>query len=154
MASSCKIGVIVSRFNQEITELLLTGTLERLGELGLVEEQIQVIYVPGAIEIPLTAQRLARTQQFEAIICLGAVVKGETYHFDYVCQQVSYGCQQAALSCDIPIIFGVLTVADEQQAYDRLGGSHGHAGRSAADTAMELITVLRQIDNLNPYKST
>ena len=112
----------------------------------MIHEQITVIHLSlGAIEIPLTAQRLAKTEQFEAIICLGAVIMGETKHFDYVCEQVSYGCQKVALTYDIPVIFGVLTTSTEEQAYDRVGGKQGHIGRSAVDTAFELISTLRQI---------
>jgi 6,7-dimethyl-8-ribityllumazine synthase len=141
------VAIVVSRFNQAITQKLSDGATERLQELGFNKQQITVIWVPGAIEIPITAQRLAQTDQFEAVICLGAVIMGETKHFDYVCQQVSQGCQQVALTQDIPIIFGVLTVENEEQAYERIGGKHGHLGRSAADTAFELISALRQIES-------
>lgn len=139
------IGVVVSRFNEEVTQKLLDGANQRLEELGFDSEQITVVWVPGAIEIPLTAQRLARSGQFEAIICLGAVILGETKHFDYVCQQVSYGCQQVALTQDIPVIFGVLTTDTEEQAFARAGGEQGHVGRSAVDTAFQMISTLRQI---------
>jgi 6,7-dimethyl-8-ribityllumazine synthase len=139
------IAIVVSRFNQEITQKQYDGAIKRLEELDFDTQQITVVRVPGAIEIPLAAQRLAKTEKFEAIICLGAVIMGETKHFDYVCQQVSYGCQKVALTYDIPVIFGVLTTDTEEQAYDRVGGKHGHIGRSAVDTAFELISVLRQI---------
>lgn len=139
------IAIIVSRFNQEITQKLYDGAIKRLEELDFDTQQITVVWVPGAVEIPLTAQRLAKTEKFEAIICLGAVIQGETKHFDYVCQQVSDGCQRVALDYDLPVIFGVLTTDTEEQAYDRVGGKHGHKGRAAVDTAFELISVLRQI---------
>lgn len=139
------IAIVVSRFNQEITQKLYDGAIQRLNELDFDTQQITVVWVPGAVEIPLAAQRLAKTEKFEAIICLGAVIMGETKHFDYVCQQVSFGCQKVALTHDIPVIFGVLTTDTEEQAYDRVGGHHGHKGRSAVDTAFELISVLRQI---------
>jgi 6,7-dimethyl-8-ribityllumazine synthase len=139
------IAIVVSRFNQDITQKLYDGAIKRLKELDFDTQQITVVWVPGAIEIPLAAQRLARTEKFEAIICLGAVIMGETQHFDYVCQQVSYGCQKVALYYDIPVIFGVLTTNTEEQAYDRVGGKHGHIGRSAVDTAFEFISVLHQI---------
>jgi 6,7-dimethyl-8-ribityllumazine synthase len=139
------IAIVVSRFNQEITQKLYDGAIQRLNELDFDTQQITVVWVPGAVEIPLAAQRLAKTEKFEAVICLGAVIMGETKHFDYVCQQVSFGCQKVALTHDIPVIFGVLTTDTEEQAYDRVGGHHGHKGRSAVDTAFELISVLRQI---------
>ncbi len=144
--SGCfNIAVIVSRFNEEITQKLQDGAISRLNELGFTSEQIKIINVPGAIEIPITAQRLAKTKQYEAIIALGAVIQGDTKHFDYVCQQVSYGCQQVALTYDIPVIFGVLTTDTEEQAYARVGGEHGHKGREAADTAFELVKKLQEI---------
>ncbi len=145
--SACfNIAVVVSRFNEEITQKLRDGAVSRLNELGFNAQQIKIISVPGAIEIPITAQRLAKTKKYEAIICLGAVIQGETKHFDYVCQQVSYGCQQVALTHDIPMIFGVLTTDTEEQAYDRVGGAHGHKGREAADTAFELVNTLREME--------
>src|SRR4051812_43227628 len=103
------VAIVVSRYHLNITQKLLDGALERLQELKFDSDQITEIWVPGAVEIPITAQRLARTGKFEAIICFGAVIYGETKHFDYVCQQVSQGCMQVALNNDIPVIFGVLT---------------------------------------------
>lgn len=140
-----KIAIITSRFNEEITQKLYDGTLARLKELHIPENQITSIWVPGAIEIPITAQRLALTQNYAAIICLGAVIMGETKHFDYVCQQVSFGCQQVALTHNIPVIFGVLTTETEEQAFDRVGGNHGHMGYYAAETAIELINTFSSI---------
>lgn len=139
------VAVVISRFNQDVTQKLYEGAIQRLHELNFNPQQITIVWVPGAVEIPITAQRLAQTDKFEAIICLGAVIMGETKHFDYVCQQASQGCQQVALTQNIPVIFGVLTVTTREQAYDRVGGKHGHLGRSAVDTACELISVLRQI---------
>lgn len=139
------VALVISRFNQDVTQKLYDGAIQRLQELNFKPEQITIVWVPGAIEIPITAQRLAQTDEFEAIICLGAVILGETKHFDYVCQQVSFGCQQVALSQDIPVIFGILTVDNEEQAFDRLGGFHGHKGRSSVDAAYELVSALRQI---------
>ena len=139
------VAIVVSRYNSEITQKLLDGTQERLQELGFTKERLTIIWVPGAVEIPLAAQRLARTGKYEAIICLGAVIFGETRHFDYVCEQVSQGCLQVALTHDIPVIFGVLTTDNLEQAHDRTGGKKGHAGRQSADAAFELVSVLRQI---------
>lgn len=140
-----KVALVVSRFNEEITHLLYEGAIHRLKELDFAADQVMVVSVPGAIEIPLTAQRIAKSKRFEAIICLGAVIRGETTHYDYVCQQVSDGCLQVSLQYDIPVIFGVLTTEDEEQAFARAGGKHGHKGRDAVDTAFEMVSVLRQL---------
>jgi 6,7-dimethyl-8-ribityllumazine synthase len=139
------IVVIVSRFNENITQKLYEGAMQRLKELNFHEEQITVIWVPGAVEIPLIAQRIAHTESAEAIICLGSVIRGETSHYDYVCQQVSDGCQKVSLENDIPVIFGVLTTEDEAQALERCGGVHGHKGRDAVDAAMHMASLMRQI---------
>jgi 6,7-dimethyl-8-ribityllumazine synthase len=145
MSNENRIAIVVSRFNEDITERLLDGAKTRLQELHFPNEHIKTVWVPGAIEIPLTAQRLARSKIYAAIICLGAVILGETKHFDYVCQQVSYGCQKVALAENLPVIFGILTTNTEEQAYDRVGGSRGHVGRSAVDTAIAMLTTLSEI---------
>ncbi len=150
-ASQSKItfstAIVVSRFNTEVTEKLLEGARARLVERGFEPGLITVVYVPGAVEIPLAAQRLAQTGLHKAIICLGAVIRGETTHYDYVCDQVSQGCAQVALQFDLPVIFGVLTTENEAQALDRVGGRHGHKGRDAVDTAVEMVSVLSQISD-------
>jgi 6,7-dimethyl-8-ribityllumazine synthase len=145
MPSRFTVAIVVSRYHSDITQKLLQGALSRLEELQFDSEQITTVWVPGAVEIPITAQRLARSEKYDVIICLGAVIYGETRHFDYVCQQVSQGCQQVALMHDIPVIFGVLTTDNLQQAHDRVGGSKGHMGRDCVDTAYDLISVLCQI---------
>src|SRR5687768_13583330 len=104
-----KFAIVVSQFNQTITDKLLDGALTRLKELNVKDDQINLIKVPGAVEIPLTAKLLARSQKYHAIICLGAVIRGDTDHYDYVCQQVSNGCQQVMMDFDVPVIFGILT---------------------------------------------
>ncbi len=139
------IAIVVSKFNLDITQKLLAGAVQRLEELGFSSDRVTVAWVPGAIEIPLAAQRFARTGKYEAIICFGAVIFGETRHFDYVCEQVSQGCQSVALAEDTPVIFGVLTTENMQQAQARVGGDKGHMGRSAVDAAYELVSVLSQI---------
>ena len=108
-------------------------------------ENITVAYVPGAIEIPVVAQRLARSKKYHAIIALGAVIRGETSHYDYVCEQVSQGCQRVMLETEVPIIFGVLTTENVEQARDRVNGKKAYKGREAADAALEMISVLEQI---------
>ncbi len=140
------IAIIVSRFNPNITERLLTGTLERLRELNLTEVDWQVCWVPGAVELPLAAQQFAKREDCDAVICLGAVIRGETDHYQYVCEQVSYGCQRVALDFDIPVIFGVLTTENEEQALARSGGEQGHKGRDAADAAVSMIDLMQHED--------
>lgn len=139
------IAIVVSQFNQAITEALLDGAVNQLLAQGVSQDNLRVLTVPGAVEIPLVVQRLAKTQRYDAIIALGAVIRGETTHYDYVCQQVSHGCQQVALAHDIPVIFGVLTTDTEAQAWDRVGGNHGHKGVDAADAALAMCQVLQTI---------
>lgn len=139
------IAVIVSKFNEEITSRLVDGALERLQAVGFVQSQITLVEVPGAIEIPLVAKKLAKLNTYGAIITLGAVIRGETTHYDYVCQQVSYGCQKIALEFEIPVIFGVLTTENEQQALERVGGEHGHKGKDAVDAAIAMHKILHEM---------
>jgi 6,7-dimethyl-8-ribityllumazine synthase len=148
MESAVQIAVIVSRFNNCIGTKLLQGAEERCQALKSEDSHVTltVFYVPGAVEIPLAAQRLAQTGRYQAIMCLGAVIRGETGHYDAVCQQVSYGCQRVALDCTIPVIFGVLTTENTAQALARSGGKAGNKGAEALETAVEMISVLREID--------
>lgn len=140
---NASFAIVVSRFNETITAKLKSGALQRLQELGFTDHQVQVIDVPGAVEIPYAAQVLAKSKKFDAIICLGAVIRGETSHYDYVCDQVSQGCQRVMLEQECPVIFGVLTTENEAQAEARAGGAHGHKGRDAADCALEMIHFTR-----------
>lgn len=139
------IAIVVSHYHNLVTQKLFEGAINRLNELGFASDQITVVWVPGAVEIPITAQRLARSEKYAAIICLGAVIYGETKHFDYVCQQVSQGCQQVALAHDIPVLFGVLTTDTIEQALERAGGSKGNMGSFAAEGAVALVSVLQQV---------
>ena len=136
-----RIAVIASRFNETIVDELLKGCVVRLTELGVGGEQVDVQRVPGACELPVAASVLAGTRRFAAIICLGCVIRGETPHFDFVAGECARGIQQVALTHSLPVIFGVLTTNTEQQAWDRAGGKHGHAGRRAADAAAEMIVL-------------
>jgi len=140
------VAIVVSRFNEKVTKLLCEAALERLRALAFSEEQITLVKVPGAVEIPITAQRLAKTGLYEAIICLGAVIRGETDHYDYVCYQVTRGCQRVALKQDIPVIFGVLTTHNEEQALARASTSGVNTGKEAVDAAVEMVAVLREIE--------
>ena len=136
------IAIVVSRFNEGVTEALLNSALQRLKELNFPEQRITILRVPGAIEIGLAAQQIAISDEnCLAIICLGAVIRGETTHYDYVCQQVSYACQKVALEESIPVIFGVLTTDNEEQAKARI-----YKGHDAVDAAMEMISILDQLE--------
>jgi len=136
------VALIVSKFNEEITQALHEGAIERLREFEFADHQITEMWVPGAIELPVTARHLAEMNQFSAIICLGAVIQGETDHYDYVCQSVAYGCQKVAIETITPVIFGVLTVQNKQQALDRVGGKKGNKGREAVEAAVEMVEIL------------
>jgi len=144
--TSCKLAVVVARFNQKITEALLEGVLQRANALHIPKENVSVVWVPGAVELPLIAQQMAKMVEFDAVICLGVVIRGETTHYDYVCQQASWGCQQVALQHDTPVIFGVLTTENKEQALARAGGERGNKGADAMDAALEMIEVIRQFE--------
>lgn len=142
--SEIKIAVVVSIFNQEVTECLLEGALSCLMDSGIRNEHVFIAKVPGAIEIPLTAKLLASSNKYHAIICLGAVIRGETSHYDYVCQQVSNGCQQVMMDFNIPIIFGVLTTENEQQAFARSQGEN-NKGSEAAQAAVYMVKLIESL---------
>ncbi|PJD90705.1 MAG: 6,7-dimethyl-8-ribityllumazine synthase [Legionella sp.] len=145
-AVDAPIVLVVSEFNREVTQALQEGAVSQLLKKGISESNIMVVTVPGAVEIPMVAQRLALTKRYSAIIALGAVIRGETTHYDYVCQQVSHGCQKISLTYDIPVIFGVLTTESEAQAWDRVGGEYGHKGVDAANAALAMVDILQQLD--------
>lgn len=138
-------AIVYSEFNQFITTELYYGAYQHLLAQGIKENQITTIKVPGAVEIPLAAKLLAEKNIYQAIICLGAVIRGETSHYDYVCGQVSSGCQQVMLAYNVPVIFGVLTTENEEQAYARIGGPHGHKGIEAANVALEMVRVVADL---------
>ena len=144
-STSFPIALIVSRFNAKITQALKQGAYEQLEDYGFSTTDITVIDVPGAIEIPIVAQRLALKKQVQVIVTLGAVIRGETSHYDYVCEQVSQGCQTVSLQYDLPIIFGILTTENEAQAWDRIGGKYGHKGKEAIHCAVEMQYLLKKL---------
>jgi 6,7-dimethyl-8-ribityllumazine synthase len=139
------VAMVISRFNETVTQRLYEGAVQRLKELEIPNDHITAVWVPGAVEIPVVANELAQSQQFPVIITFGAVIRGETGHYDLVSKQVSDGCQQVALTHHIPVIFGVLTTENREQAMDRSGGKHSHAGRDAVDAAFEMVSVMQQI---------
>ena len=136
---------MAARFNEDIVNELLAGCVRRIGELKLDESRVDVHRVPGAFELPLAAKLLARTKRFNAVICLGCVIRGDTPHFEYVAGECARGVQRVALDEAVPVIFGVLTTDTEEQARDRAGGKHGHAGERAADAAAEMIALAAQV---------
>ena len=140
-----RIGIALARFNQAITEQLLAGALKALVEHGVADDAIDVATVPGAFELPLCAQRLAATGRYEAIVCLGAVVRGETPHFDFVAGEAARGIAEVACRHDLPIAFGVLTTDTVEQALARAGGDRGNKGFEAAVTALEMAQLLRAV---------
>lgn len=149
--NSQPFAIIVSEFNKHITGKLLEGCVNRLKELGKTDADIRIFHVPGAVEIPLIAQLLAKSQQYSSIICLGAVIRGETSHYDYVCEQVSQGCQKVMLDYSIPVIFGVLTTENDEQAEDRVGGKHGHKGFDCAEAAIHMVELVEACPKSNYY---
>jgi len=146
IAEGKKFALVVSRFNDFITEKLLSGALDALIRSGTSDEDIEVVKVPGAFEIPLLAQKMARTKRFDAVICLGAVIKGSTPHFDYVSAEVSKGVAAVSMESDIPVIFGVITVDTIEQAIERAGTKAGNKGWSAAIAAVEMANLFEIID--------
>lgn len=144
VAEGLKIGIVVGRFNEFIVSKLLGGALDGLKRHGVDENNIDVAWVPGAFEIPLIAKKMAKNEKYDAIICLGAVIKGSTPHFDYVCTEVSKGIASVSLSSEKPVIFGVLTTDTIEQAIERAGTKAGNKGYEAAVTAIEMANLLKQ----------
>ena len=140
-----RIGIALARFNQSVTDRLLAGALEALAHHGVVEDAVDVVTVPGAFELPLCAQRLALTGRYDAVVCLGAVVRGETPHFDYVAAEAARGIGEVARRQDMPVAFGVLTTDTVEQALARAGGERGNKGYEAAVTALQMVHLLRAV---------
>ena len=144
-ASGCRFALVVSRFNEEITEGLLKGAQQALAEASVREADITVMRVPGAFEIPVTALRAAETGHFDAVICIGCVIKGETMHFEYIAGTVCQGIADAASATGVPIALGVLTTLTEAQAVARAADGPENKGREAALAAVEMATLFRQL---------
>lgn len=145
ISDGLKFGIIVGRFNEFIGGKLLSGALDALKRHGANDEDINVIWVPGAFEIPLVAKKMAQTKKYDAIICLGAVIRGATPHFDYVSNEVTKGIANVSLSTELPIIFGILTTDTIEQAIERAGTKAGNKGYDAAITAIEMANLLKKI---------
>ena len=141
-----KIGIVAARFNEFITSKLLDGALDALLRHGLAEDDIEIAWVPGPFEIPLVASKMAGSNKYDAVICLGAVIRGTTTHYDYVCSEVSKGIATVSLKQDIPVLFGVLTTENIEQAIERAGTKAGNKGFDCATSALETVNLLRSID--------
>lgn len=142
-----KYGIIISRFNEFIGSKLLSGCIDTLVRHGVSEDSIDVAWVPGAFEIPFVANKLAETKKYAAVICLGAVIRGNTPHFDYVASEMSKGIANVALNTGIPVIFGVLTTDSIEQAIERAGTKSGNKGAESAKSAIETVNLLNAIKN-------
>lgn len=140
-----RIGIVVSRFNEFITSKLLGGALDALKRHNVSSEGIDVAWVPGAFEIPLIAQTMVKTGKYDAVIALGAVIRGSTSHYDYVCSEVSKGIANVSLNADIPVMFGVLTTENLEQAIERAGSKAGNKGSECAVGAIEMVNLIRAI---------
>ncbi|KAF0091672.1 MAG: 6 7-dimethyl-8-ribityllumazine synthase [Fusobacteria bacterium] len=145
ISSEGKYGIVISRFNEFIGSKLLSGAIDALERHGVKEGNIEIAWVPGAFEIPLVAKKMAKTGRYDSVICLGAVIRGSTPHFDIVANEVSKGIAHIGLETEVPIIFGVLTTDSIEQAIERAGIKSGNKGFEAAVTAIEMVNLLKEI---------
>lgn len=146
VSSNIKIGIVVARFNEFITSKLLAGAIDALERHNVKNDDIEVAWVPGAFEIPLIASKMAKSGKYDAIICLGAVIRGATTHYDYVCSEVSKGIANVTLNSEIPIMFGVVTTENIEQAIERAGTKAGNKGYDCAMSAIEMVNLIREIE--------
>lgn len=146
VANNIKMGIVVARFNEFITSKLLGGAMDGLLRHDVREEDIHVAWVPGAFEIPLIASKMAKSGKYDAVICLGAVIRGATSHYDYVCNEVSKGIATVSMNSDIPVMFGVVTTENIEQAIERAGTKAGNKGYDCALGAIEMINLIREIE--------
>ena len=146
VAQNMKVGIVVSRFNEFITSRLLGGALDGLKRRGVEEESIFTAWVPGAFEIPLIASKMAKSGKYDAVICLGAVIRGSTSHYDYVCNEVSKGVAAVSLETGVPVLFGVLTTENIEQAIERSGSKAGNKGSECAEGAVEMVNLIRALE--------
>ena len=145
VAEGLKFGIIASRFNEFITNKLLEGALDALKRHGVADADISVAWVPGAFEIPMVAKKMAASGQFDAVICVGAVIRGSTPHFDYIASEVSKGVAQVGMKTGVPAIFGVITTENIEQAIERAGTKAGNKGFEAAESAIEMANLLKSM---------
>lgn len=140
-----KFCIVISRFNEFIGSKLLSGAIDELKRHGVAEDNIEVVWTPGAFEVPLVAKRCAKSGKYNAIITLGAIIKGSTSHYDYVCAELSKGIAQVGLETEVPVLFGVLTTENIEQAIERAGTKAGNKGSDAAKAAIEMANLLKEI---------
>lgn len=143
--NNIRIGIVCARFNEFITSKLLGGAQDALERHDILEDDVEIAWVPGAFEIPLAAKKMAESGRYDAVICLGAVIRGNTSHYDYVCNEVSKGIAQVSLSSGIPVMFGVVTTENIEQAVERAGTKAGNKGYDCALGAIEMVNLLRQL---------
>ena len=146
VSENIKIGIVAARFNEFITSKLLGGALDGLKRHNVNENDIDVAWVPGAFEIPLIAKKMANSGKYDAVICLGAVIRGSTSHYDYVCNEVSKGIATDSMNFDIPVMFGVITTENIEQAIERAGTKAGNKGYDCALGAIEMVNLIREMD--------
>lgn len=146
VSKNIRIGIVAARFNEFITSKLLSGALDGLKRHEVGEGDIDIAWVPGAFEIPLIASKMAKSAKYDAVICLGAVIRGSTSHYDYVCSEVSKGIAHVSLHSDIPVMFGVLTTENIEQAIERAGTKAGNKGFDCAVGAIEMVNLIREIE--------
>lgn len=147
VSQDIRVGIVAARFNEFITSKLLGGAVDALTRHEVKEQNIEVAWVPGAFEIPLIAAKMAKSKKYDAVICLGAVIRGSTTHYDYVCSEVSKGIAHVSLNSEIPVMFGVLTTENIEQAIERAGTKAGNKGFDCAVGAIEMINLIREMDN-------
>ena len=147
ISENIKVGIVCARFNEFIVSKLLGGALDTLKRHNVKDEDIDVAWCPGAFEIPLVASKMAKSGKYDAVICLGAVIRGATSHYDFVCAEVSKGIATVSLNSDIPVMFGVLTTDTIEQAIERAGTKAGNKGSDCAESAIEMVNLLREIEN-------
>lgn len=147
ISKQTKIGIVAARFNEFITSKLVDGALDGLKRHGVSEEDIDTAWVPGAFEIPLIASKMAKSNKYDAVICLGAVIRGSTSHYDYVCNEVAKGIAQVSLESGIPVMFGILTTENIEQAIERAGTKAGNKGFDCAEGAIEMVNLIHEIEN-------
>lgn len=144
VANNMKVGIVASRFNEFIVSKLVSGAVDGLVRHNVADEDISVAWVPGAFEIPLAASKMASSGKYDAVICVGAVIRGATSHYDYVCNEVSKGIAQASISTGVPVLFGILTTDNIEQAIERAGTKAGNKGYDCALSAIEMVNLLKQ----------
>ena len=146
VSQDIKVGIVVARFNEFITSKLLAGAIDGLKRENVRDEDIDVAWTPGAFEIPLIAKKMAESKKYDVVICLGAVIRGATSHYDYVCSEVSKGIAQVSLSAGIPVMFGVLTTDTIEQAVERAGTKAGNKGFECAQGAIEMVNLIKELN--------